>query len=194
MPQHKVSSMIHTTHLTKYKIHFTTKKAHFNIHKIHFTTHKTHFIPPQNNFTTTHPSPQNYSQPSSLGLAVEDHLQKSIEYQERTREFLERQEQSWKEQEILYKKMDGHLEQMRKHLRLPSIQDEDQSVNEEVEEEAPVSSKISIKNEVVEVCEPRILYPQRLCELTEEHEDSLPKDLVEYHVEEREEVNQGNSY
>ncbi|KAL4357011.1 hypothetical protein AHAS_Ahas09G0144000 [Arachis hypogaea] len=43
------------------------------------------FHTPQNNFTTTHLIPQNYSQPSSLEAAVEDHLQKS-------REILERQE------------------------------------------------------------------------------------------------------
>ncbi|KAL4391110.1 hypothetical protein AHAS_Ahas03G0212300 [Arachis hypogaea] len=39
----------------------------------------------QSNFTITHPIPQNYSQPSSLEPAVEDHLQKS-------RELLESQE------------------------------------------------------------------------------------------------------
>ncbi|KAL4381102.1 hypothetical protein AHAS_Ahas04G0099900 [Arachis hypogaea] len=51
-----------------------------------------------------------------------------------------------------------------------------------------------MKNEVVEVCEPRILYPQRLLEVTEEYEDSLPKDLMEHHIEEREEANQGSSH
>ncbi|KAL4343496.1 hypothetical protein AHAS_Ahas11G0084200 [Arachis hypogaea] len=89
---------------------------------------------PQNNFTTTHPCPQNYSQPSSLELA-EDLLQKS-------RELLERQEQSWKRQQILFKKMDGHLEQIRRNLELSNIEDEDQLVGEEVEEqekEVPVS-------------------------------------------------------
>ncbi|KAL4306605.1 hypothetical protein AHAS_Ahas16G0195000 [Arachis hypogaea] len=76
------------------------------------------FHTPQNNFTTTYPCPQNYSQPSSLELAVEDHLQKSRESLERTRESLERQE-------ILCKKMDEHLEQIRRNLGLPSIEDED---------------------------------------------------------------------
>ncbi|KAL4276313.1 hypothetical protein AHAS_Ahas20G0194700 [Arachis hypogaea] len=59
--------------------------------------------------------------------------------------------------------MDWHLEQIRKHLGLPSIGDEDQSVKEKVEEkdeEAPVLSETSIKKEEVEVevYEPRIPY------------------------------------
>ncbi|KAL4391040.1 hypothetical protein AHAS_Ahas03G0205300 [Arachis hypogaea] len=49
----------------------------------------------QNNLTTTHPYPQNFSQPSSLKLVSEDLLQKS-------RELLERQEQYWKERESLF--------------------------------------------------------------------------------------------
>ncbi|KAL4329423.1 hypothetical protein AHAS_Ahas13G0298600 [Arachis hypogaea] len=111
----------------------------------------------QDNFMGYYPPPQNDS--------FEDHLQES-------REFLERQEQSWKEQEILYKRVKGHLDQIAKNLGVVLIkEDEDQfvSVKEEwgkQDEEAPVSSKISMKNEVVEACEPRIPYPQRLLEGT----------------------------
>ncbi|KAL4315686.1 hypothetical protein AHAS_Ahas15G0209900 [Arachis hypogaea] len=68
--------------------------------------------------------------------------------------------------------MDGHLEKIRKHSGSPSIEDENQSVSEEVEEEAPVSSKISMKNEVVEVFEPKAAYPQKPLEMTKEHENS----------------------
>ncbi|KAL4276346.1 hypothetical protein AHAS_Ahas20G0198000 [Arachis hypogaea] len=78
--------------------------------------------------------------------------------------------------------MDGHLEQIRRNFGLPSIEDEDQFMGEKVEEqmkEVPVSREIPIKNEVVEVYEPRIPYPQRLIEVTMEHENSLPKDLME---------------
>ncbi|QHO19932.1 uncharacterized protein DS421_11g333410 [Arachis hypogaea] len=148
---------------------------------------KNSFHTPQNNFTTTHPSSQNFSQPSSLELA-EDLLQKS-------RELLERQEQSWKRQEILFKKMDGHLEQIRRNLELSNIEDEDQYVKKEVEEqdeEATVSSKISMNNEVMEVYEPRIPYSQRLIKVTMEHEDSLPKDVMKNQEEEKEEDNQGS--
>ncbi|QHN86153.1 uncharacterized protein DS421_16g543560 [Arachis hypogaea] len=88
--------------------------------------------------------------------------------------------------------MDGYLEQIRRNLGLPSIEDEDQSVSEEVEEKALVPSENPMKKEVVEVFEPMTSYPQRLLEVTEEHEDSLLKDLVEHHKEEREEDNQGS--
>ncbi|KAL4306705.1 hypothetical protein AHAS_Ahas16G0205000 [Arachis hypogaea] len=65
---------------------------------------------------------------------------------------------------------------------------------EEQEKEVPVSSEISIKNEVVEVFEPKISYPQRLIEVIEEHENSLLKDSMENHEEEREEDNQENPH
>ncbi|KAL4329409.1 hypothetical protein AHAS_Ahas13G0297200 [Arachis hypogaea] len=75
--------------------------------------------------------------------------------------------------------MDGHLEQMRRNLELLSKEDEDQLVDvkeevEEQEEEASVSSKISIKNEVVEVFEPENAYLQKPLEMTREHENSQP--------------------
>jgi len=96
----------------------------------------------------------------------------------------EEMKNSWTEQETFFKNMEVRLDQML------STKDE----VEEQEEEAPISRETSIENEVTEVCEPRIPYTQRLLEVTEEREDSLPKDLVEYHVEEWEEVNQGNPY
>ncbi|KAL4287427.1 hypothetical protein AHAS_Ahas19G0185100 [Arachis hypogaea] len=45
MPQHKIFSIIHASHLTNHKIHFTTQETHFNIHKIRSTIHKIHSIP-----------------------------------------------------------------------------------------------------------------------------------------------------
>ncbi|KAL4315745.1 hypothetical protein AHAS_Ahas15G0215800 [Arachis hypogaea] len=90
--------------------------------------------------------------------------------------------------------MDEYLEHMRRNLGLLSIEDEDQSVSEEVEEKVPVSSEISMKNKVVEIYEPWIPYPQRLIEVIEEHENLLPKDSMEHHVKEREEANQGSSH
>ncbi|KAL4287403.1 hypothetical protein AHAS_Ahas19G0182700 [Arachis hypogaea] len=51
-----------------------------------------------------------------------------------------------------------------------------------------------MNDEVVELYEPRISYPQRLIEVTMEHEDSLPKDLMENHEEEMEEDTQGDSH
>ncbi|KAL4306457.1 hypothetical protein AHAS_Ahas16G0180200 [Arachis hypogaea] len=75
--------------------------------------------------------------------------------------------------------MDGHLEQMRRNLELLSKEDEDQLVDvkeevEEQEEEALVSRKISMKNEVVEVFEPENAYLQKPLEMTTEHENSQP--------------------
>ncbi|KAL4293719.1 hypothetical protein AHAS_Ahas18G0156200 [Arachis hypogaea] len=154
--------------------------------------------------------------------------------------------------------MDGNLEKIRKHSGLPSIEDENQYVSEEVEEqdeekllevtkeyensqptqklesvieryeeemkkfwkeqqtssievlfkqmlsakeeveeqdeEVPVPNGISIEEEVVEVFQSVTPNPQRLLEVTEEHEDSLPKDSMENHEEEREEDNQGSSH
>ncbi|KAL4374023.1 hypothetical protein AHAS_Ahas05G0140300 [Arachis hypogaea] len=45
---------------------------------------------------------------------------------------------------------------------------------EEQEEEAPVSSKILMKNEVDEAFELKTAYPQKPLEMTKEHEDSQP--------------------
>ncbi|KAL4306696.1 hypothetical protein AHAS_Ahas16G0204100 [Arachis hypogaea] len=93
--------------------------------------------------------------------------------------------------------MDGHLEQIRRNLELSNIEDEDKFVGEKVEEqekEAPVSIENSIKNEVVEVFEPEIPYPQKIIRVIEDQEDSLPKDSIEKDTEEREESNQGNPH
>ncbi|KAL4344638.1 hypothetical protein AHAS_Ahas11G0198400 [Arachis hypogaea] len=160
------------------------------------------FYTTQNNLTTIHPYPQDCSQPLSLELAVEDYFQwskESLESRcpviERQGQLLEEHKRSWKE--ILFKKMDGHLEQGKRNLGDPRIEDKEQSVSEEVkeqEQEAPVSSKLSMKNEVVEVFEPKTTYTQKLIEVTEEHETSLPKDLMEDQAEEGEEVNQEISH
>ncbi|KAL4287648.1 hypothetical protein AHAS_Ahas19G0207200 [Arachis hypogaea] len=52
---------------------------------------------------------------------------------------------------------------------------------------------LSAKEEV-EIFEPMISYPQRLIEVVEEHENFPPKDLMENHEEEKEEVNQEISH
>ncbi|KAL4337421.1 hypothetical protein AHAS_Ahas12G0108500 [Arachis hypogaea] len=75
--------------------------------------------------------------------------------------------------------MDGHLEQMRRNLELLSKEDEDQLMDvkeevEEQEEEASVSSKILMKNKVVEVFEPETSHLQKPLEMTREHENSRP--------------------
>jgi len=67
-------------------------------------------------------------------------------------------------------------------------------VSEEEEEEVPISSETSRENDVVKVYEPMIPYPQRLIEVAMEHEDSLPKDLMENHEEEMEEDNPGGPH
>ncbi|KAL4371373.1 hypothetical protein AHAS_Ahas06G0159300 [Arachis hypogaea] len=62
---------------------------------------------------------------------------------------------------------------------------------EKQDEEAFVSSEISTEKEVVE---PVASYSQQLIEVIEEHETSLPKDLMEDHVKEEEEANQEKSH
>ncbi|QHO42171.1 uncharacterized protein DS421_5g151910 [Arachis hypogaea] len=120
---------------------------------------------PQQHFTTTSTHPQNPPQPSPLLLQIEQCLQSALETQEESRKLLEGQE-------IIFKKIDGHLEQIRKHFGLPSSEDEDQFVGEEVkkeEQKVPVSSESAMKDEEHE---PRIPCPQRLVEVTMEHENS----------------------
>ncbi|KAL4391278.1 hypothetical protein AHAS_Ahas03G0229100 [Arachis hypogaea] len=128
--------------------------------------------------------------PPSLEPTVEDSLQKSRKLLERQEQLLEEQKQFWTEQEFLFKKIEGHLEQRRAHSGLPNGMDEEQTVSEEEEEETPVSSETSKENEVMEVYEPRIPYPQRLIEVVEDHEDSLLKNLMEDHTKEREKLHQ----
>ncbi|KAL4357245.1 hypothetical protein AHAS_Ahas09G0167400 [Arachis hypogaea] len=112
------------------------------------SSHQSHnsFHTPQHSFTTTYPRHQNYSQLSSLEPPDEDYLQ-AIEIH---RKLVERytQPQSWKE--IILKKMNEPLEQTRRNLEPSNREDEDQFVGEEVEkqdEEASVSSEISVKKE-----------------------------------------------
>ncbi|QHO23886.1 uncharacterized protein DS421_12g367430 [Arachis hypogaea] len=170
------------------------------------SSHQSHnsFHTPQHNFTTTHSRHKNYSQPSSLELAVEDYLQWSKEPLESQcqaieihRKLVERytQPQSWKE--TILKKMNGPLEQTKRNLEPSNSKDEDQFVSEEVEkqdEEAFVSSKISIEKEVVEAFEHVASYSQKLIEVIEEPETSLPKELVENHEEEMEKDTQEKSH
>ncbi|KAL4306590.1 hypothetical protein AHAS_Ahas16G0193500 [Arachis hypogaea] len=68
---------------------------------------------------------------------------------------------------------------MRRNLELLSKEDEDQLVDlkekvKEQEEEAYVLSKISMKNEVVEVFEPENAYLHKPLEMQREHENSQP--------------------
>ncbi|KAL4287647.1 hypothetical protein AHAS_Ahas19G0207100 [Arachis hypogaea] len=126
--QNSLQDPYNSFHQPQHSLHYTEDSSQHSQNSFHNSQDSFHT--PQNNFTTTHPYPQNFSQPSSFELVSEDLLQKS-------RELLERQEQSWREQEILFQKMDGHLDKIRKHSGLASIEDENQSVSEEVEEEAP---------------------------------------------------------
>jgi len=50
------------------------------------------------------------------------------------------------------------------------------------------------KEEVVRVYKPKAPDPQRLLGVTKEHANSLPKDSIQHHVEEKEEVNQGSPH
>ncbi|KAL4287451.1 hypothetical protein AHAS_Ahas19G0187500 [Arachis hypogaea] len=83
---------------------------------------------------------------------------------------------------------------------MPSKEDDDQmevtgEESDEQEKEEFVSSEIPMKKEeVVRVYKPKAPYPQRLLGVTKEHENSLPKDSMQLHVEEGEEVNQGSSH
>ncbi|XP_057758680.1 uncharacterized protein LOC130979289 [Arachis stenosperma] len=168
--QNSFQNPYNSIHQPQNSFHYTENSFQNSQNSFHNSQNSFHT--PQNDFTTTHPYPQNYSQPSSLELIVEDHLQWS-------REILE----SWKEQEILCKKIDGHLEQIRKHFGLPSSEDEDQFVGEEVEKEEQkvhVSSEISMKNEVIE--------NEIELEVIKEHEHSQPSQTsLEFVIEKYEE-------
>ncbi|KAL4391508.1 hypothetical protein AHAS_Ahas03G0252100 [Arachis hypogaea] len=93
-------------------------------------------------------------------------------------------QRSWKEQENSLKNMKMLLNQM--------LNEKEEVENQD--EEVPVSSKLSMKNEVVEVFEPEAPYPQKPIEVTIDHEDSLPKDFMESHEERMEEDNQEKSH
>ncbi|QHO23887.1 uncharacterized protein DS421_12g367440 [Arachis hypogaea] len=185
--------------------------------------HMGYFPPPQNNSShysnggweyhqgmKEHPSSRpsfSFKSSSSLDYAstrIEDYLQWSKEPLESQcqaieihRKLVERytQPQSWKE--TILKKMNGPLEQTKRNLEPSNSKDEDQFVSEEVEkqdEEAFVSSKISIEKEVVEAFEHVASYSQKLIEVIEEPETSLPKELVENHEEEMEKDTQEKSH
>ncbi|QHO46651.1 uncharacterized protein DS421_6g189410 [Arachis hypogaea] len=61
------------------------------------------------------------------------------------------------------------------------------------DEEASVSSKVLMKNEVEEAFDPELLHSQEPLEVTMKHKDSLPEALMENHEEEREEDTQEKS-
>ncbi|KAL4315581.1 hypothetical protein AHAS_Ahas15G0199400 [Arachis hypogaea] len=82
---------------------------------------------------------------------------------------------------------DPHCDGFNNYSRFPSVEDEEQSVSEEEEEEVPESSEILMKDEVVEVYEPRMSYPQRLLEVTKEYENSQPTKKLEFVIERYEE-------
>ncbi|XP_057735293.1 uncharacterized protein LOC130950741 [Arachis stenosperma] len=131
------------------------------------SSHQSHnlFHTPQHNFTTIHSRHQNYSQPSSLELTDEEYLE-GIEIQRKLVEFYTKSP-SW--EETILEQINGSLEQTKRNLEPSNSTDEDKFVGEEVEkqdEEASLSRKISMKNEV-EVVEPEIAL-----EMTREHEDS----------------------
>ncbi|QHO24052.1 uncharacterized protein DS421_12g368900 [Arachis hypogaea] len=98
-------------------------------------------------------------------------------YEEKTKKF-------WKEQENSFTNLEVMLDQLLSATKKVEGQDEETSV----------SSKILMKNEVEEAFEPVASFSQKLIEVIEEHETSLPKDLMEDHVKEEEEANQGNSH
>ncbi|KAL4315474.1 hypothetical protein AHAS_Ahas15G0188700 [Arachis hypogaea] len=159
----------------------------------------------ENSSSLNYPSTQNLFQNSQ---STQTSMNQSLSELETMLERYEEEAQiSWNEQENSFRNMEVLVNQMLSakeeveeqneeapELRLPSGKGEEQTVSEEEEEEVPVSSETSRENEVVEVYEPRIPYPQRLIEVTTEHEDSLPKDLMENHEEEMEEGNQGSSH
>ncbi|QHO01706.1 uncharacterized protein DS421_13g417470 [Arachis hypogaea] len=92
-------------------------------------------------------------------------------------------QRSWKEQENSLTNMKVLLAQLLSAKKKEEGQDE----------EASMSSEILMEKEVVEVFEPVASYSQKLIEVIEEHETSLPKDLMKDHVKEEEEANQGSS-
>ncbi|KAL4343896.1 hypothetical protein AHAS_Ahas11G0124200 [Arachis hypogaea] len=63
----------------------------------------------------------------------------------------------------------------------------------EQDQEVPAPSKIPMKMEVVEAYKPKIPYSQRLQEVANKHEKSLPKEM-QNHAKEREESNQGSPH
>ncbi|KAL4373240.1 uncharacterized protein DS421_5g144070 [Arachis hypogaea] len=64
---------------------------------------------------------------------------------------------------------------------------------ERQDEEASVSSKVLMKNEVEEAFDPELLHSQEPLEVTMKHKDSLPEALMENHEEGREEDTQEKS-
>ncbi|KAL4337271.1 hypothetical protein AHAS_Ahas12G0093500 [Arachis hypogaea] len=133
----------------------------------------------ENSSSLNYPLTQNLFQNSQ---STQTSMNQSLSRHETMLERYEREAQkSWNDQENSLKNMEVLLSQML-------------SAREEVEKQeqkVPVSSEIAMKDEKHK---PRISYSQKLIKVIEEHETSLPKDLMEDHVKEEEEANQGSSH
>ncbi|KAL4287429.1 hypothetical protein AHAS_Ahas19G0185300 [Arachis hypogaea] len=130
--------------------------------------------------------PSQDSQPTQTSTS-----QRFSMFESRFNRLVEKQQQFWRELEIISQETDEQLEDTEKHLELRSKENEDQLMDvkdkvEEQDEEATASSELSMKNEVVE--------NETALEVIEEHETSLPKELMGNHKEEMEEDTQENSH
>ncbi|QHO01653.1 uncharacterized protein DS421_13g416970 [Arachis hypogaea] len=136
----------------------------------------------ENSSSLNYPLTQNLFQNSQ---SSQTSMNQNLSRLETMLERYEREAQrSWKEQENSLTNMEMLLAQLLSAKKKEEGQDE----------EASVSSEISMEKEVVEVFEPVASYSQKLIEVIEEHETSLLKDLMEDHVKEEEEANQGSSH
>ncbi|KAL4371566.1 hypothetical protein AHAS_Ahas06G0178600 [Arachis hypogaea] len=90
----------------------------------------------------------------------------------------------------------GYLsKQITTHNSLSDTMANPREESKEQEKEETIPSEIHMKEEeVVRIYKPKAPYPQRLLVGTKEHANSLPKDSMQHHVEEREEVNQGSPH
>ncbi|KAL4391250.1 hypothetical protein AHAS_Ahas03G0226300 [Arachis hypogaea] len=95
----------------------------------------------------------------------------------------EEEKKFWKRKENFFTNMEVHTAQLLIATKKVERQDE----------EASVSSKILMKNEVEEAFDPELLHSQKPLEVTMKHKDSLPEALMENHEEEREEDTQEKS-
>ncbi|QHO07420.1 uncharacterized protein DS421_14g463540 [Arachis hypogaea] len=131
----------------------------------------------ENSSSLNYPLTQNLFQNSQ---STQTSMNQSLSRLETMLERYEREAQrSWNDQENSLKNMEVPLSQML-------------SAREEVEKQeqkVPVSSEIAMKDEEHA---PMISYSQKLIEVIEEHETSLPKNLMEDHVKKGEEANQGS--
>ncbi|KAL4276235.1 hypothetical protein AHAS_Ahas20G0186900 [Arachis hypogaea] len=130
--------------------------------------------------------PSQDSQPTQTSTS-----QRFSMFESRFNRLVEKQQQFWRELEIISQETDEQLEDTEKYLELRSKENEDQLMDvkdkvEEQDEEATASSELSMKNEAVE--------NKTALEVIEEHETSLPKELMGNHKEDMEEDTQENSH